>query len=278
MNFSTFLARLVYLAVFVLFLSSVQGQTKEVKIFAHRGGMSEFDENTLSAFEETFKRGIRGYEVDVRITKDGHLVLFHDDNFKRIIGKEGSIEESTLVEVKQLKTLKGNNTIPTLDEFLTFLKDKPGLYVEFEMKTQKKYYTEEILLNYCQQLYNKVYNIKRSTDTYLFTSFDKRPLRILKSKDSKVDMLFIKSEGLSQAVLVEAKELGIHRIGCRVEKTTRDMVHAAKEQGFIVSLWPGRSIDDFLLGVSLGSDMLCTDIPVQVMEWVKQHGSWITLK
>ena len=261
----------------VLLSSSLYAQNREVKIFAHRGGMLEYDENTLSAFEETFKRGIRGYEVDIRMTKDGFLVLFHDDNFKRIIGTEGSIEESTLAEIKKLRTKKGN-PIPSLEDFLNFLKMKEGLYVEFEMKTQKSYYNNQILAKYCLDLYAKVNKIKRPTDTYLFTSFDKRPLRLLKNRDPNVDMLFIKSEGLTQSVLDEAKELGIKRLGCKVEKTTRDMVKNAKEQGFVVSLWPGRSIDDFLLGVSLGSDMLCTDIPVQVMEWVKQHGSWITLK
>ena len=105
-------------------------QQKDIKIFAHRGGMQEFDENTISAFEAAYKHGIRGFETDIRRSKDGKLVIFHDANFKRMIGKDGSIEESTLAEIKQLRTLKGN-PIPTLDEFLAFLKDKDGLYVEF---------------------------------------------------------------------------------------------------------------------------------------------------
>lgn len=271
------IAIICFILSLTLFSSSIYAQNKQVKIFAHRGGMLEYDENTISAFQETFNQGVRGYEVDIRTTKDGHLVLFHDDNFKRVIGTEGSIEESTLAEIKKMKTLKGN-PIPSLDDFLKFLKDKEGLYVEFEMKTQKSHYNEDVLTKYITDLYNKVSKVKRANDTYLFTSFDKRPLRLLKTKDPNVDLLFIKSEGLTQAVLDEAKELGIKRLGCRADKTTRDMVKNAKEQGFVVSLWPGRSIDDFLLGVSLGSDMLCTDVPVQVMEWVKQHGSWITLK
>lgn len=271
------IAIICFILSLTLFSSSIYAQNKQVKIFAHRGGMLEYDENTISAFQETFNQGVRGYEVDIRTTKDGHLVLFHDDNFKRVIGTEGSIEESTLAEIKKMKTLKGN-PIPSLDDFLKFLKDKEGLYVEFEMKTQKSHYNEDVLTKYITDLYNKVSKVKRANDTYLFTSFDKRPLRLLKTKDPNVDLLFIKSEGLTQAVLDEAKELGIKRLGCRADRTTRDMVKNAKEQGFVVSLWPGRSIDDFLLGVSLGSDMLCTDVPVQVMEWVKQHGSWITLK
>lgn len=252
-------------------------QHKEVKIFAHRGGVAEFDENTIPAFEETYLKGIRGYETDIRITKDGHLVIFHDDNLTRIVGVDGAIEELSLAEIKKLKTKKGNS-IPTLDEFLVFLKNKDGLYVEFEMKTKGKYYNEQILAKYCNELYSKVNKVKLPNSTYLFTSFDKRPLEFLKAKDKNVDLLYIKSEALSQTVLDEAKEMGINRLGCRVEQTTREMVDNAKKQGFIVSLWPGKSVNDFLLGVMLGSDYLCTDVPIQVMDWVKNNGSWITLK
>lgn len=257
--------------------STVYAQQKEVKIFAHRGGVLEYDENTIGAFQETYNKGIRGYETDVRITKDGHLVLFHDDDFKRIIGREGSIETSNLADIKKLKTKKGNR-IPTVDEFLVFLKDKDSLYVEFEMKTKGTHYDEATLAAYCDQLYNKVTKAKLPNSTYLFTSFDKRPLKLLKAKDNNVDLLFIKSEALSQAVLDEAKEMGITRLGCRVEQTTRNMVDSAKKQGYTVSLWPGRNVDDFLLGLALGSDYLCTDMPVQVMDWVKENGSWVKLK
>ncbi|MCI0922321.1 glycerophosphodiester phosphodiesterase [Sphingobacterium rhinopitheci] len=258
-------------------IDTVIAQQKEVKVFAHRGGVSEFDENTIHAFEETYRKGIRGYETDIRMTKDGHLVIFHDDNFSRIVGIDGSVEEITLAELKKLRTKKGN-PIPTVDEFLDFLKNKDGLYVEFEMKTKGKYYDEQILSKYCNELYTKVNKAKLPNSTYLFTSFDKRPLIFLKEKDKDVDLLYIKSEALSQAVLDEAKAMGISRIGCRVEQTTRDMVDSAKKQGFIVSLWPGKSVNDFLLGVMLGSDYLCTDVPIQVTEWVKNNASWITLK
>lgn len=261
----------------VCYTPSLKAQNKEVKLFAHRGGMAEFDENTLSAFEQAYKKGMDGFETDVRMTKDGHLVLFHDDNLKRIIGIEGSVEDLTLAELKKLTTKKGNK-IPTLDEFLSFLKGKDHMYVEFEMKTQKPVYDGDWLQKYCDQLYQKATKVKGPNSTFLFTSFDKRPLRIMKAKDSNVGLMFIKAVGISQELLDEAKELGINRVGCRVEQTTRKMVDQAKKQGFIVSLWPGHSVDDFLLGVSLGSDYLCSDIPMEVMGWVKQNGPWIKLK
>lgn len=248
-----------------------------VKVFAHRGGKAEFDENTVAAFEAVYKKGLRGYETDVRLTKDNELVIFHDGDLKRIFRREGSIEDMTLEELKALRTQKGN-VIPTLDEALKFFNSKPGLYVEFEMKTQHPEYAQPVIEKYVDAIHAKVFANKPPTSDYLLTSFDKRPLKYIKSKYPAAPMLFIKGEGLSQAVLDEAKALGINRVGCRIEGTTRAMVDKAKEQGFIVSLWPGLSVDGFLLGVALGSDYLCTDVPVAVYEWAKKNAPWIYLK
>ncbi|MEC3878118.1 glycerophosphodiester phosphodiesterase [Parapedobacter sp. 10938] len=270
--------RIVGLFAAILLLgNTVYAQQAEVKLFAHRGGAHEYDENTISAFQATYDKGLRGYELDVRRTADDQLVIFHDANLKRIVGQEGAIEDLTLDEIKKLRTKKGNE-IPTLDEVLAFFSDKPWVYIEFEMKTNKPMYDEKTLEAYCDQLYQKAYAAMPPTSNYVLTSFDTRPLRYLKTTYPTVDLLLIKGAPLSQEVLDEAKELGIDRVGCNVDGTTRAMVKEAKKQGFKVSLWPGRSVADFLLGVSLGSDYLCSDVPVAVTEWVKANAPWITLK
>ncbi len=267
------------LCLFILLsnLTLAIAQNASVKIFAHRGGKLEFDENTMPAFKEVYEKGLRGYEVDFRITKDDQLVVFHDADFKRVIGIEGSVETSTLAEIKALRTKQGNS-IPTADEVIDFFNARPGLYVEFEMKTKSPLYEPERLKMYCDMLYKKIYSRMPEGSDYVMTSFDTRPLKYLGDTYPEVEMLLIRGEGLSQAVLEEAKSLGIKRVGCSVHATSKTMVDEAKKQGFTVSLWPGHSVEDFLLGVSLGSDYLCTDVPVAVTQWVKKYGSWITLK
>ena len=252
-------------------------QQATVKIFAHRGGKLEFDENTMQAFKGVYEKGLRGFEIDIRITKDNHLVVFHDADFKRVIGVDGTVETSTLEEIKALRTKEGNS-IPTADEVIEFFNARPGLYVEFEMKTNSPLYEPDKLKLYCDMLYEKVYaNMPEGSD-YLMTSFDTRPLKYLGDNYPEVEMLLIRGKALSEEVLKEAASLGITRVGCNVHGTNKSMVDQAKKQGFTVSLWPGHSVEDFLLGVSLGSDYLCTDVPVAVTEWVKKYGSWITLK
>ena len=55
-------------------------QDQEIRLFSHRGGRLEHDENTMYAFKKSYEAGYRGYETDVRLTADGKLVLFHDNS------------------------------------------------------------------------------------------------------------------------------------------------------------------------------------------------------
>lgn len=245
-------------------------QNQTVQLFAHRGGSFEFDENTMSAFEGSYNKGLRGFETDIRITRDGVLVISHDASLERTTGQKGIVEEMTAAELRKVKTKKGN-PILFLDELLDYFADKPGIYLEFEMKTDEKSYPQEKLEKYCDQLYEKVTSKKPASSTYLFTSFDKRPLRYIKANYPDADMLFITSKPCSEETVNEALELGIKRLGCNLDGTSRASVKSAHKAGVLVSCWPGKSVEDFQLGIALGCDCLCSDIPVQVREWVDKN-------
>ena len=73
--------------------------------YAHRGYHStEFPENTLPAFERAVENGF-GAELDVHLTKDGKLVVFHDDDLKRVAGEDIAVETSTLAELQSVAGL-----------------------------------------------------------------------------------------------------------------------------------------------------------------------------
>ncbi len=259
------------------FPETAASQTKTVQLFAHRGGAYEFDENTLSAFESSYNEGLRGFETDVRLSKDGELVIFHDASLERMTGQQGSIEELTSSELKAITTKKGN-PILFLGELLDYFADKPGIYLELEMKTNEKHYPQEKLEQYCDQLYGMVMPKKPASSTYLFTSFDKRPLRYIKETYPDADMLFITSKPCSEETVRETLELGLNRLGCNLDGTSRASVKQAQEAGVLVSCWPGRSIEDFRLGVALGCDYLCSDVPVQVKRWADSHIKEVNIK
>jgi glycerophosphoryl diester phosphodiesterase len=268
---------LIWIGFTLLSVPEVHAQDKAVQLFAHRAGAHEQDENTLEAFRNTYGRGLRGFETDIRMTRDGELVIFHDASLERITGQQGIIEEMTAAELRKIRTKKGNPLL-FLDELLVFLEDKPDVYLELEMKTNPKAYPQQLLEKYCDQLYKAATAKKPESSTYLFTSFDKRPLQYIKSRYPEADMLFITSSPLTAEVVQETLDLGINRVGCNLGGTSRKMVQEAQEAGILVSLWPGHSVDDFLLGVALGSDYLCSDVPVEVFQFMKEKMPWVNFK
>lgn len=102
----------------------------KVLVVAHRGNWrSNAPENSLAAIEESIKMKIDIVELDVWKTKDGHLVLMHDDTVDRTTNGKGRIADLTLAEIKQLnlKDKNGNLTkyrVPTLEEGLLKAKGK----------------------------------------------------------------------------------------------------------------------------------------------------------
>lgn len=272
------LKRGVALGILALSAATMFAQTQQIRVFSHRGGRMEHDENTMEAFHASHKAGYTGYETDIRMTKDGELVVTHDSKLDRTTNGTGAVELKTLAEIRKLNTKKGNKML-TLDELMEFLKDKPGLYVEFEMKTNPdSLYPESTLPVYVDKLYKKVMAKKPADAEFLFTSSDTRALRCMQQRHPDADLLLITSDPLSKATINLCKGLGIKRIGSKMEGTSREAVKLAHKKGIAVSLWPGQSIADFMLGAYLGADYLCTDIPIQQKEWQEKNAPWLNVR
>jgi hypothetical protein len=90
---------------------------KRCLVIAHRGDTKAGLENTLPAIESAIRLGVDGVEVDLQLTRDGQVVLFHDDDLRRLAGQEGMIGDLTLVECRSLRLANGSG-VPTLEELL----------------------------------------------------------------------------------------------------------------------------------------------------------------
>jgi glycerophosphoryl diester phosphodiesterase len=233
-------------------------------ILAHRGGAFEFEENTLAAFRSSYDRGIRGFETDIRMTRDGVLVILHDDDLVRTHGAEGAVEEMTAEELKPLRS-KGGQDFLFLDEFLDFFADRPGCYIELEMKTSNKQrYTDDRVGEYCRKLHAAAEARRPESSTYVYSSFDERPLKAIRAIDSKAPISLIAGKPCSPEFIARAKAVGADRIACQLKGTSRAAVEEAHEAGLLVNVWPGRSVEDYHQALGLGVDVHCTDIPTRV--------------
>jgi len=87
------------------------------KIIAHRGASAHAPENTIAAFQLALEQGADGIELDVMLSKDGHLVVIHDNTVDRTTDGKGAVRDMTLEELKSLDA-GGGQRIPTLEEVL----------------------------------------------------------------------------------------------------------------------------------------------------------------
>ncbi|MBD5449620.1 MAG: hypothetical protein HDR28_05600 [Lachnospiraceae bacterium] len=112
-----------------------------MKIWAHRGCSQRYPENTLLAFEKAAAiRNLAGIELDIQLTKDGKLVVIHDERVDRITEGIGFVRDCTLVELKRLHIYADVNPsqeIPTMEEVLDLLEPrcKEGMKINIELKT-----------------------------------------------------------------------------------------------------------------------------------------------
>ncbi len=102
---------------------------------AHRGGAGLAQENSLVAFGLASALGLRYLETDIRVTRDGHLVCFHDETLERVTSATGPVRAKALRELRALR-INGIAPIPTFDEaldafpaqcFTVDLKDPAGI-------------------------------------------------------------------------------------------------------------------------------------------------------
>lgn len=116
-------------------------ELRDKKLIAHRGLSSEAPENTSKAFELAVKKGFYGVECDVRKTLDDHFVIMHDADLGRMCGKDLTIANMDLQQLKKYPVTSGANaaqypglTVPTLEEYLDILAVSETVHPFIELK------------------------------------------------------------------------------------------------------------------------------------------------
>ena len=103
------------------------------KIIAHRGihDNEKVVENTLTSFSNAIKKGY-AIEFDIHLLKDNEIVVFHDDNLKRLTGIDKPIKDCTYEELSNYKLLNTNQTIPKLSEVIDLVNNKVPMIIELK--------------------------------------------------------------------------------------------------------------------------------------------------
>jgi glycerophosphoryl diester phosphodiesterase len=145
---------------------------------SHRGARAYEIENTLESFRKAIELGANAVELDVRTSNDAQLIISHDDNLKRVFGKDVRLSEATLEELKQLT----GNRIATLEEALHFI----GRKVEKILVELKEFGYERKVLDVIRK--------EKLEDRVIIVSFHEEVLAHVRTLDKKIETGLIYSK------------------------------------------------------------------------------------
>lgn len=152
------------------------------KFISHRGAKTDYIENTIKAFEIARDNGFKWFEIDVQMSIDGELFIFHDNDLQRLAGFDLKPTEMSWAELQAINlkhpVLKETDKIPSLKEYLDWLVAN-NLFTNIELKI-----ATDANENYIQCLVTKVISLLDSyegiKDQVFISSFSKLAMRSLK--------------------------------------------------------------------------------------------------
>lgn len=158
-------------------------------IVAHRGihNNKEIPENSLAAFKQALKLNYP-IELDVQLTKDNTLVVFHDYNLKRLTNKDLILQQATYDDLKKLSLLNTTEKIPTLKEVLNLINSK--VLLDIEIKNTKR------IKETCDILLSEL----RNYNNYILKSFNPLIVKYLKVHYPEIETGYLITNNYKHAI------------------------------------------------------------------------------
>jgi len=238
------------------FESNIKEQRSFIN-YAHRGASEYAPENTMLSFSLGLTMGANGIETDVQKTKDGVLVLFHDDTLDRVTGKSGEIKDYTLSQIKSFSvTTHGiSDKIVTFEEFLKAFGSKK-IYFAIELK--KKGIGKEVA-----EMINK-YGIKNKT---VVTSFSYDALLEIKEFDSSLKLGYLTWE-VDDNLINKMLADGFYEICPRDDLVTKENVKKWHELGLNVRAWNIKNEEIMKRVYDNGADGMTVNFPDKLVDYI----------
>lgn len=227
---------------------------------AHRGFSGHYPENTMEAFRRAVEVGCDGIETDLHMTKDGVIVICHDEKIDRTTNGTGFIANYNYKElckfdagIKHGEQFKGER-IPSIDEFLDYVRDK-DLLINFELKNNIISYEEME-----KKVIEKVYGFNMEKNVIL-SSFNHYSMIHAKQIDSS-----IKTGLLYQAIIYKIDEY-VESVGADAlhpfypAVMNKNIVEDIKKKGIMINAYTVNEQEDMKSLIELGIDGIITNYP-----------------
>ena len=225
-----------------------------VEIIAHRGGGVEGAENTVSGLQKAYQLGAFGSEIDIQRTKDGHYILNHDGNFKRVAGDNRRPEEMTLDEIRQLSV--DGEPIPTFEEILKASKGNIILFTELKGNTADKQMADDAV---------RIVKEYGMEDEVVFISLKYDLIDYIETYYPEMHTGFLTFASFGDTALLNCDYLALEE-----ESATINSIDAVHKQGKKVMVWTANRKEAQRYFFCSSADAVITDNIVQATEVIKE--------
>ncbi|MBI2989518.1 MAG: glycerophosphodiester phosphodiesterase [Deltaproteobacteria bacterium] len=229
-----------------------------VKI-AHRGSSGSCPENTRLAFEQAMEASVDMIEMDCQLSKDGHVIVIHDERLDRTARTKGYVKTKTLKQLKKLdvgawfkKSFKGERIL-TLEEVLEIVAGKVELNLEIKSVPRGPMGIELKMLFVLSH-----YDYLERT---IFSSFDYHSLRRLRELAPDVRIGILYRDGIADNPFDAAREVNAYSIHIQQELATADFLERAGQLGLKSFVWTVNEVKEMERFLSLGVDGIISDFP-----------------
>jgi len=222
--------------------------------YAHRGASEYFPENTLRSFYAGLEMRADGIETDIQRTKDGVLVLHHDDTLGRVAGVEGRVCDYTYAELLDMDfgRFKGERfageKIVTLDEFLRHFGAKE---LTFALEIKQAGVEADVLA--CIERHG-------CRDKVIITSFKWESIAEVRRLDASIRIGFL-TGAITPEVLDRLEAHRMQQICPKAANVTEADMALARGRGFSVRFWGIGSDELMHRAISLGGDGMTVNFP-----------------
>lgn len=236
----------------------MEGQNKMNFInYAHRGASAYAPQNTMMAFYLGMYMGANGIETDVRVTKDGVPVLFHDETMDKIIGVDGKISDYTFEELQKF-SITANSRTDKIVAFSDFLSHFAFRDITFAIELKQKGIYETVA-----ELIRK-YNIVEKT---VITSFDYEEVCFMREYAPELKCGFLTVE-VTDEILTDMKNRGIGEICPSAASVTPEKVKEWHNMGFNVRAWGCWDEELMKKAYDAGVDGMTVNFPDKLIEYI----------
>lgn len=229
------------------------------EIFAHRGASGYAPENTLEAFRLAMEQGADGIELDVHLTKDGEVVVIHDETIDRTGNGHGNVRDYTLEELKKfsfhnhMEKYQGVQ-IPTLKEALNLVKNS-RIKVNIELKTGIYWY---------EGIEEKTMDIVKTMgmeDRVIYSSFNHYSIQKVLEQNSDAETAYLFSD-VPLNMEKYAKDTGVKGLHPAVyHLKMADFLETYMKSGLKVRVWTVNNKEDMKMFIDAGVDAIITNYP-----------------